>query len=131
MRMIVAGSRNFYDYKLLEKTLIELINNFAYDGKISDYMGILTLEIVSGNARGADSLGERFSDKHGIDLKLFKADWDKYGKSAGYKRNEEMANYAKNDDGALVAFWDGQSKGTKHMIDIGKKCELDVRVIRF
>ena len=57
----------------------------------------------------------------------FPADWDKYGKAAGYKRNGEMA---RNAD-ALIAFWDGKSRGTKHMIDLAKKYDLQARVVMY
>lgn len=60
-------------------------------------------------------------------LTIFKADWDKHGKAAGFKRNTEMAKYAD----ALIAFWDGKSKGTKHMIDTAKSHNLKVRVIAY
>jgi len=59
------------------------------------------------------------------------ADWDKYGKSAGYKRNEEMAIYSKEDNGVLIAFWDEVSKGTKHMIDLANKHGLKVFVVKY
>ena len=85
------------------------------------------VEIVSGTAAGADTLGERYAQEKGYEVKKFPAQWDLYGKSAGYKRNQQMAEYA---DG-LIAFWDGKSKGTKHMIDIANKMGLKVRVIRY
>lgn len=112
MRTIVAGSRDFSDYKLLKGILL-------------CYPDITT--IVSGRARGADSLGERFALEQGIPIDLYPADWKKYGKSAGYRRNIEMA---KNAD-RLVAFWDGESRGTKHMIDISEKEELEVYIINY
>ena len=75
------------------------------------------LEIVSGTARGVDQLGERYALERGLKLKKFPANWDKYGRKAGYLRNKEMAEYAR----ILIAFWDGKSKGTKHMIDLAQK----------
>ena len=63
--------------------------------------------------------------------KIFPANWDLYGKKAGYLRNIEMANYALEKNGMLFAFWDGLSKGTKHMIDIAKKCSLETRVVYY
>jgi hypothetical protein len=83
------------------------------------------IEVVSGCARGADQLGERWADERGYPVKRFPADWHKHGKRAGYLRNEEMAGYATH----LVAFWDGRSRGTKHMIDLGHN--LQTRVVRF
>ena len=114
MNVIVAGSRTFDDYRLLRYKLDQILAN-----KLPDVV------IVSGGARGADTLGERYAQERGLPVKQFPADWDTYGKRAGYLRNEEMAGYAD----ALVAFWDGSSNGTRHMIDLmqGKP----VRVIRF
>ena len=112
MKTIVAGGRDFRDYALLIKELNKL-------EKIK--------EIVSGTARGADKLGERYAINNNIPVKQFPANWDKHGKSAGYKRNEKMAKYAKR----LVAFWDGKSRGTKHMIDIARKQGLKVIVVRY
>ena len=86
---------------------------------------------VCGKAKGADTLGEKFALKYGINIKYFPADWNKYGKSAGYKRNVEMAEYAKEDNGILVAFWDRKSKGTKHMIETAKHAGLKVFVLNY
>lgn len=115
-RVIIAGSRDFNDFDLLKQRMDKLLSNITDD-----------IAIVSGMARGADSLGVRYAALKGYALHSFPADWDKYGKSAGYKRNEEMA---RNAD-ALVAFWDGKSKGTKHMIDIARLHGLKVRVINY
>lgn len=113
MKVIIAGSRDFNDYNLLSSICnIEIKNDCT--------------EIVSGTARGADKLGERYAEENNIPVKPFPADWDKFGKSAGYIRNEEMAKYAD----ILIAFWDYQSKGTKHMIDLANKYNLKVIVIR-
>jgi hypothetical protein len=79
-------------------------------------------EVVSGTARGIDSIGESWARDNKIPLKQFPADWDTYGRSAGYIRNAEMADYAD----ALIAIWDGKSRGTKHMIDIATKKGLEV-----
>ena len=121
-RVIIAGSRNFNDYdkmlKVLDELGIHLINT------------IDEIEIVSGHARGADSLGERFAKTYGYPLKIFPADWDTYGKSAGVIRNEQMAKYASEADrGILVAFPLGESRGTRNMIKLAKQYELEVDVI--
>lgn len=100
MNIIVAGSRTFTDYKLLEEVLDKYITP-------ND-------TIISGVAKGADMLGIVYSYRHNIKVKRFPANWNLYGKSAGYKRNVEMANNAD----ILIAFWNGISRGTKHMIDI-------------
>lgn len=111
MKTIIAGTRHFNDYELLSKVCREEA----------------ITEVVSGTARGADQLGERYADESGLPIKRFPADWNKYGKGAGYKRNAEMAMYAE----ALIAFWDGESKGAKHMIDLAKKNNLKIRVVIF
>ena len=122
MRAIIAGGRNFDNYALLEKECYAILCNY---GDKSD------IEIVSGCANGADKLGERFANDFVLKVIKFPADWDTYGKSAGYKRNEQMAIYAKEQDGVLVAFWDGKSKGTKHMIDLARKHKLTVHIINY
>lgn len=120
-RIIIAGSRDFNNYKLLEQSLLDFIGSFEHN----------QIEIISGTARGADRLGEQFSNSMNYNLVRFPADWDKYGKSAGYRRNAEMAKYASEEDGVLFAFWDGQSRGTKHMIDLANKYDLEVHVINY
>lgn len=116
-RVIVAGSRDFCDYELMKSKLDKLLAR--YDPQ--------DLTIVCGEARGADSLGKRYAEERGISVKSFPAEWERYGKSAGYKRNVQMAENAD----ALVAFWDGKSRGTRHMIDIAIDHGLQVRIIRY
>lgn len=91
------------------------------------------IRIVSGTARGADKLGEQYAQIAHYDVSRFPAAWDLYGKSAGYKRNAEMAKFASEDGniGVLIAFWDGKSRGTKHMIDLAKRYGLDVHVVNY
>ena len=115
MKWIVAGSRTFDDYKLLSDEL----------DKVNNLFGIS--EIVSGTARGADSLGEKFAKDHNLPCELHPADWDKHGKAAGPIRNAEMAEVSD----ALIAFWDGQSRGTKSMIDLAKRKGLQVAIVRY
>ena len=83
--------------------------------------------IVSGHASGADSLGEKFAADHNLQCELYPADWDKQGKAAGPIRNAEMAEVAD----ALIAFWDGQSRETKSMIDLARKTGLQVAIVRY
>ena len=125
LRVIIAGSRDFNDYKLLKKSAIEIITK-------KTMLPDLT-RIISGGARGADTLGERFANEMGLEISRFIPDWDGLGKRAGYVRNAEMAKFAVEDDndGMLIAFWDGQSKGTKHMIDLGKRYGLEVHVVNY
>jgi len=83
------------------------------------------IEIVSGAAKGADKLGERYANERGHKITRFIANWDTFGKAAGYRRNIEMAAYAD----ALIAFWNQESKGTEHMIVIAKQEDLLLRVL--
>jgi hypothetical protein len=114
-RVIVAGSRDFNNYEFLKTTLDNLLIN--YNDAI----------IVCGMARGADALGDKYAQEKGYKVAYYPADWDLYDKKAGYIRNEIMA---KNAD-ACVVFWDGKSKGSKHMIDLAKKYNLKLRVINY
>ena len=125
LRIIIAGSRDFNDYELLKKSAIEIITK-------KTMLPDLT-RIVSGGARGADTLGERFANEMGLEISRFIPDWDGLGKRAGYVRNAEMAKFAVEDDndGMLIAFWDGQSRGTKHMIDLAKRYGLEVHVVNY
>lgn len=116
LKVVVAGGRDFDDYNLLKETLDHLLQKRLPD-----------VEIVSGAARGADSLGERYAKENNLSVHRRPADWDRYGKSAGYRRNAEMAKYAD----ACICFWDGKSRGTKHMIDLAEKEGLKVRVINY
>ena len=73
------------------------------------------ITLISGGARGADSLAEAYAVARKIPIKVMHADWNKYGKSAGYRRNEEMhKELSKFENRGCILFWDGQSKGTKH-----------------
>lgn len=116
MKIIVAGGRDFSDWDLLEQELDYLYGLFNSP-----------LDVVCGEARGADSLGKKWALENSLTVHSFPADWDKHGKSAGYVRNAEMADFA----GSLVAFWDGKSRGTKMMIDLALKKGLLVKVVRY
>jgi len=111
MKVIIAGSRSVKKLATVEKAI-----NLALASKPRLHID----EVVSGTARGVDQLGEEFADKHSITIKRFPADWDTHGRSAGYKRNVVMARYAD----ALIAIWDGKSRGTAHMIDIAREHNL-------
>lgn len=114
MKVIVAGSRGFGDFDLMVEKLDRLLQNQT------------DVVIVSGAARGADRLGEQYAELRGYDVHRYPADWKTHKRSAGYKRNVQMAENAD----ALVAFWDGKSRGTQHMINIASDKGLKVRVVR-
>lgn len=113
--VIVAGGRDFNNYPMLEEKLFKLFSNKLH------------VVIISGMAKGADSLGEQYARKHNCVISYFPALWSQHGTRAGFIRNEEMAKVAD----ACVCFWDGKSTGTKHMIDTAKKYNLALRVIRY
>lgn len=119
-KIIVAGGRDFADYEKLKQKLNYLFQNEPYC--FTD-----DIEIVSGTARGADQLGERYAQECHMPIKRFPADWDLYGKRAGYIRNEQMAKYADS----CVVFWDGKSKGTKMMIDLAIQYKLALMIIGY
>lgn len=131
MRVIIAGGRDFNDFKLLESNINKIIKQLSDEKLISIYVNESNIEIICGKARGADTLGKQFAKEYKLSIKYFPADWNTYGKSAGYRRNAEMANYAKEDNGILIAFWDGKSKGTKHMIDIAKGNNIRVFIVNY
>jgi len=119
MRTIIAGSRTIKDFKVLKRAVEQ-----------SDFN---VTEIISGGAYGADKLGEDYAKMADIDLTVFHANWRKYGKSAGYRRNERMAVYASNDKskrGGLIALWDGESRGTKNMIELAELYKLKIFIYR-
>jgi hypothetical protein len=114
LKVIVAGSRTFNDYNLLKTKLDHLLKNQT------------NIEIVSGTAKGADRLGEKYAQEKGYKLTQFPADWQ-LGNHAGFLRNLEMAKYATH----AVIFWDYQSMGTAHMINLCQKHKLNYRIIKF
>jgi hypothetical protein len=103
MRTIIAGSRSCTDYSILE----EAIKSCGWTPTI----------VISGNARGADILGEMWAKNNNVPREIFPAKWDIHGKSAGYIRNTEMVENAE----AVIALWDGKSRGTQHTINLATK----------
>ena len=133
LRVIIAGSRSFDSFTILEKECHRVFKSLSEEGYLSGNVkaDCDNIEIISGTANGADKLGEAFAKKYGILATRFPARWGKYGKSAGYIRNKIMAEHAAKSDelGVLIAFWEGKSRGTKMMIDLAKKYNLKVFVI--
>ena len=117
-RVIIAGGRDFNNYPLLKAKCDNILAEKATTHHIV---------IVSGAARGADSLGEKYAQEHSYTIERYPADWNTHGKAAGPIRNAQMANSAD----ALIAFWDGKSHGTQSMINIAKAKGLLVRVINY
>jgi hypothetical protein len=122
-KIIIAGSRNFADYSLLRKHC----NIYIAEVQFTKFVGSDAIGIVTGAARGADRLGERYALEYNYHSIVMPAQWDEFGKSAGYVRNAEMAKISNG----LIAFWDGKSRGTAHMIDLAKKNNLNIKIVLF
>ncbi len=113
MKTIIAGSRGLNDY-------LALLNAIdCIDWQIT--------EVISGTCKGADRLGERWARKNKIPISRYYADWKRYGKKAGILRNITMVENAK----ALLALWDGESKGTEHIITFANALKLKVYIYEF
>jgi len=110
VKVVIAGSREITNYS----ELIRAIEDSKFE----------ITAVVSGTARGVDRMGERFAVENNLEVLPYPANWDKYGKRAGYLRNSEMADVS---DAAII-LWDGESKGTKMMIEEMKKRKKPVYV---
>jgi hypothetical protein len=125
MKLAIVGSRTFNDYNRMEGYIELIFNNVFNDVYI----------IVSGGAKGADRLAEKYvetANKYfrypkGVKKDIYLPEWDKYGKSAGFKRNQQIVDACD----MVLAFWDGESKGTKHTIDLAKKAKKPTFIIYF
>lgn len=109
MKIAVVGSRSFNDYGFLTEILSEHGPKTA---------------IISGGARGADSLARRYAEEHNIPFQEFLPDWDQFGKSAGPRRNQQIVDAAD----IVIAFWDGRSRGTGNTLDLAAKSGKQVHV---
>ena len=119
-KLIIAGGRDFSDAQTLGTNVVAFL-------KSQGITQTEQLEIVSGMARGADRLGHQFATLNKCAIAEFPAKWGTYGKSAGYRRNAEMAKYAD----ALIAFWDGESRGTQHMILTMQQLNKPVAIVEY
>lgn len=118
-RVIVAGGRDFDDYPLLAAALDRLLERLP------------EAELVSGHARGADRLGERYAGEHGLPCAVFPADWKRFGRRAGSLRNAQMLEYAAEAEPVVIAFWDGVSRGTADMIGRARAAGVECIVIPY
>ena len=114
MRLAIVGCRHFDNYELFCKCIESLgvLDKIEY--------------IVSGGATGADSLAERYAREHAIPFKVYPANWAKFGRSAGYRRNKQIVD----DADYVVAFWDYKSSGTKHTITIAREQKINGKIFR-
>ena len=116
-RVVIAGCRDYTNYKEAKEYIDFCISNIRKENEIV---------IVSGGCTGADLLGERYAIENGFKIERYSADWKKYGKSAGAKRNKQMAEISDY----VICFWDGKSKGTKSMIDYANELGKPVKIKR-
>lgn len=105
MKLAIVGTRTFEDIETAFMFIDFLRREFDID------------EIVSGGAEGADRIAELYAEHHKLKITIFPAEWEKYGKAAGFRRNTDIWDYA--DMG--ISFWDGKSKGTEHSFGLAKK----------
>jgi hypothetical protein len=108
MKTIIAGSRHLKN----RETIMECIYECPWIQEIT--------EVVSGGAEGVDAIGEEWADIVGLGIRIFKANWNKYGKNAGPMRNRQMAAYADS----LILIWNGESKGSANMLSNARNAGL-------
>lgn len=110
-RVIVCGSRRWHDRPAISERLGELDPGAV---------------IVHGNAQGADRIAADEAGKWGMLVEPHPADWNRHGKRAGLIRNEEMAELGAD---LCIAFWDGSSTGTAHMIEEARRHGIPVEIV--
>lgn len=116
---LIVGSRSFTNYEFLKKKTDFLLQKYK------------EITIVSGGARGADTLAKRYAKERQYGYIEFPADWNKDGKAAGFIRNEKMHKFlSEYEFRGCIAFWDGKSKGTAHNFSLVKKYDTPIRIIR-
>lgn len=122
MVLLIAGSRDFNDYNTLSRVCDKILEKY----------NPCDVTIVSGGARGADTLAIHYAKNKHTKLRIFPAQWDVYGKSAGYRRNEEMQQYiAKFPNRMVICFWDGISRGTQHNFGLCEKYNTPLKVFLY
>ncbi len=114
-KVVIAGCRNYYNYDEAKSYIDFCLSNIRKEHNII---------ILSGGASGADAIGERYAKENGFQVEKCPADWKRYGRSAGPKRNQKMAEICDY----VICFWDGNSKGTKSMIGFAKKFNKPIRI---
>ena len=135
LRVLGCGSRSFNGEDwvcnkqgIMEKMSTYLDKHIYTDLLYYEYQNY-DIEFVEGLAKGADAYFKGFAERHNIECKHFPAQWDKFGKSAGYRRNAEMIEYIKEADSMYtIVLWDGVSRGTRHTIDLCIKNNIPVYV---
>lgn len=124
VKLAIIGSRGFTDYEKLCHVISKYFYSYSieYGGPKEEY---LISEIISGGCVGADLLGEKFAKENNIPTRIFYPEWDKYGKSAGFRRNEDIVSNCT----VLLAFWDSVSRGTQNSLQIAKRLKKETIII--
>ena len=119
-RVIIAGGRDFNDYEYMSTKLNELF-------KDQNVFNNKAIKVISGMAKGTDTLAIRYADEHKLTKILFPANWKEYPRIAGFLMNNDMLSIATH----LIAFWNGESSGTKHMIEIAQMKGIPIWVFEY
>ena len=114
-RIVIAGCRNYNNFEEAKVFIDECLKEFKEN---------FTIIIISGCCSGADKIGEKYAEENGFKIERYPAEWQKYGRSAGPKRNRKMAEISD----FIICFWDGQSRGTKSMIEFAKKFNKQIKI---
>lgn len=114
-RVVIAGCRDYNNYDEAKHFIDFCLSRMRKENEII---------IVSGCANGADAIGERYAEENEFKVEKHPADWKTYGRSAGPRRNKQMAEISD----CVICFWDEKSKGTKSMIDYAKRCNKPVKI---
>ena len=117
--ILIAGSRDFENRNIFAGVLLQFM---VENDPLEEYV------IVEGGARGVDTMAREFAEMNGLQVKEFKPNWEKYGRAAGPKRNDEMTKFVAENKGQALYFWDGESKGTKQCIISARKRGIPVTV---
>lgn len=125
MKLAIVGGRDFKDKILMARwvALIMTANIVEVKDKLIKY----DVKIISGGARGADSLGEMFAKIYGCCMAIYKPDWKKHGKAAGFIRNQQIVDNCE----IVLAFWDGKSNGTRDTINKAKKAKKPTFIVYY
>ena len=115
MKVLVCGGRDYNDYDVLKCVMEKVMDCYSAEVKV----------VISGLAKGGDKLGERWAEENDIEVEGYRAEWNKYGKRAGWLRNVRMADEGRPN--VIVALPGG--RGTKMMIDIGVDRKIDTIVV--
>lgn len=114
-RVVIAGCRDYNDYDEAKQYIDFCLCDIKKENEIV---------IISGGCSGADAIGERYARENGFRVEKYPADWVKYGKSAGPKRNKQMALISDY----IICFWDGKSRGTKSMIEYAREYKKPLKI---